>query len=86
MASWCILLLKTNKLLINLNPEQARRQDVAAVGAKNQREGPKTRRGAHFLNTVLDVCSNRWAKREMGGAPISNGGAGHHWPPRWRRP
>jgi len=26
---------------------QARRQDLAAGGAKNQ-EGPKTRRGAHF--------------------------------------
>jgi len=21
-----------------------------------------------------------------GWAPISNGGAGHHWPPHWRRP
>jgi len=28
---------------------QARRQDVAAGGAKNQKEGPKTRRGATFL-------------------------------------
>jgi len=30
-------------------------------GAKNQKGGP------HFLNTVLDVCSNRGTKREMGG-------------------
>jgi len=28
---------------------QASRQDIAAVGAKNQKEGPKTRRGATFL-------------------------------------
>jgi len=40
---------------------QARRQDVVAGGAKHQKGC------AHFLNTVLDVCSNRWAKREMGG-------------------
>ena len=36
---------------------QARRQDLAAGGARNQKGGP------HFLNTVLDVCSNRLAKR-----------------------
>ena len=42
--------------------QQARRQDLAAGG------GVKTRReGLHFKNTVLDVCSNRGAKREMGG-------------------
>jgi len=51
-------------------------------GAKKQMEGPKTRRGgAHFLNTVLDVCSNQEAKREMGGAQISNGGPGTTAPP-----
>jgi len=41
--------------------------------------------GAHFKNTVLDVCSNQGTKREMG-AHVSNGGSGHLWPPRWRRP
>jgi len=46
---------------------QARRQDLAA-GGQIQKEGPKTSRGgAHFKNTVLDVCSNQGAKREMGG-------------------
>jgi len=40
---------------------QARGQDLAAGGAKNQKGGP------HFKNTVLDVCNNRGAKREMGG-------------------
>jgi len=38
---------------------QARCQDFA-VG------GPKPQEGAHFLHTVLDVCSNRGAKQEMG--------------------
>jgi len=37
----------------------ARRQDLAAGGP-------------NFKNTVMDVCSNQGAKREM---------AGHHWPP-----
>jgi len=37
--------------------------------------------GANFSNTVLDVCSNPGAKREMEGAPISTGEAGHHLPP-----
>ena len=44
-------------------------------GAKNQKEREKARRGSHFKNTVLYVCSNRGAKREME-APISNGWAG----------
>ena len=44
-------------------------------------EGPKNRRGgAHFSNTVLDVCSNRGNKREMGGTDFK-WGAGHHCPP-----
>jgi len=47
---------------------QARRQDGAARGAKNQKGG------SHFKNTVLDVCSNRCAKREMGGTHFKWGG------------
>jgi len=58
---------------------QARRQDLVAGRAKNQKGCP------HFKNTVLDVCSNRGPNVKWG-APILNGGAGHHWPPRWRRP
>ena len=42
-----------------MTDEQTRRQDLAAGAAKKQMEGPKTRGGAHFLNTVLDVCSNQ---------------------------
>ena len=53
---------------------QARRQDLAAGGAKNQKGEPI------FKNTVLDVCSNRWTKREMG-APTLNGGRAPLPPP-----
>jgi len=56
---------------------QARRQDIAAGGQK--KEGP------HFKNTVLDICSNQGAKREMGGTDFKWGGRAP-LPPRWRRP
>jgi len=52
---------------------QARRQDLAAGGAKKQTKGSKTRRGPHFKNTVLEACSNRGAKREMGGTDLKWG-------------
>ena len=58
---------------------QARRQDLVAGGAKNQKRGP------HFQNTVLDVCSNQRAKREMGGHRFQMGGRAP-LAPRWRRP
>jgi len=47
---------------------QARRQDIAAGGP-------------HFKNTVLDVCSNQGAKREMGGHRFQMGGPGTTGPP-----
>jgi len=51
------------------NPRpQARRQDLAAGG------GQKLEGGPHFKNTVLDVCSNQGAKREMGGTDFKWGG------------
>jgi len=53
---------------------QARRQDIAPGGAKNQKGRP------HFKNTVLDVGSNQGAKREWGGTDFK-WGAEHHWPP-----
>jgi len=46
---------------------QTCRQDFAAGGTK-------TTKGQHFLNTILDACSNRGAKHEMGQAPLA---------PRW---
>ena len=54
---------------------QVPRQDLAAGGVKNQKEGP------HFQNKVLDVCSNRGAKRVMGGHWFQMGGPGTTGPP-----
>ena len=66
---------------------QACRQDIAAGGDKNQKEGPKTRRGgAHFNNTVLDVCSNQGAKREMEGYIFQMGGPDTTAPPAGHGP
>jgi len=39
-------------------PFQGRRQDVAAGGAQNHK-------GGTFLNTMLDVCSNRHEKSRL---------------------
>jgi len=58
---------------------QVRRQDLAAGGSKT-RWRAKNPRGAHFSNTVLDVCSNRGTKCEMRGTDFK-WGAGHHWIP-----
>jgi len=34
------------------DPDQARRQDIAEGGAKNQKEGPKPEGGPHFKNRI----------------------------------
>jgi len=47
--------------------------------------GQKPEGRVHFKNTVLDVCSNREAKRETGGADFQ-WGSRPPLPPRWRRP
>ena len=60
--------------------EQARRQDLATRGAKTRRRGQKPEDGSHFKNSVLDVCSNQEAKREMGDTDFK-WGPEHHWPP-----
>jgi len=61
---------------------QARRQDLAAGGPKTRWSGPKTKRGGpHFSNTVLDVCSNRGSKREMGGQRFQMGWPDNTAPP-----
>jgi len=44
------------------------------------RWGQKPKSGPQFLNTILDVCSNRESKHETGGTDFK-WGAGHHWPP-----
>jgi len=54
---------------------QALRQDLAAGGGpKTKRRGQKQEPGPHLQNTVLDVCSNKGAKREMGGHRFQMGG------------
>jgi len=50
-------------------------------GFSSRGEGPNTRREPHFKNTVLDVCSNRGAKREMGEHRFQMGGPGTTSPP-----
>ena len=42
-------------------------------GAKTKRRGQKPEGGPHFENTILDVCSNIRAKREMGGTDFKWG-------------
>jgi len=49
------------------SPEFRSRGGQKPGGVKNQKGGP------HFSNAVLDVCSNRWAKREMGGTDFKWG-------------
>jgi len=50
-------------------------------GAKNQKEGPKTRRGGHIFKIQC------WMYAATGGSDVKWGGAdfkrgaGHHWPP-----
>jgi len=65
--------------------EQARRQDLAAGGAKNQKEGPKTRRETHIFKIQYWMYVATKGLNVKWGAPISNTGAGHHCPPRRRR-
>jgi len=55
--------------------KQARRQDLAAGGAKNQKEGRKNRRGGHiFIIQYWMYAATGWPKVKWG-SPISNGGA-----------
>jgi len=50
-------------------------------GAKNKKRGQNQKGGPHFYNAVLDVCSNRGAKREMGGHRFQMGGRAPLAPP-----
>jgi len=65
---------------------QARRQDLAAGRAKNQKEGSITRRGGHIFKIHHWMYAATGGPNVKWGAPISNGEAGHDWAPRWRRP
>jgi len=52
------------------------------VGQKTDGGAENQKGGAHFYNTALDVCSNRWAKREMGwGTDFKWGGRALLGPP-----
>jgi len=66
LKSWKLDALLLTPHLYVLAWHQAHRQDVAAGGPKTRRRGQKPEGGPHFWNTVLDVCSNRWVKPEMG--------------------
>ena len=64
---------------------QARPQDLAAGGGKNQ-EGPKTRRWGHIFKIQYWMCAATGGPNVKWGGTDFKWGAGHHWPPRWRRP
>ena len=50
-------------------------------GAKIQKEGPKTRRGATFLKYSIGCMQQQGSQTRNGRAPISNGGPGTTAPP-----
>jgi len=52
-----------------MTPHQARRQDFATGG-------PKVIRGAHSLNTIMDVCSNRAPIMKSEGTDLKWGAGG----------
>jgi len=72
-------------LLHQLPLSQERRQDLAARGAKKQEEWPKLEVGT-FLKYSVGSKQQPMGQTWNVGAKISKGGAGRHWPPRWRRP
>jgi len=67
------------RAIVNTGPSPG----FSSRGAKNQKEGPKTRRGATFLKYNIGCMQQPGGQTWNGGAPISNRGAGHHWPPRY---
>jgi len=67
----------------NVRFHQAHRQDVAAGRAKTQKEGPKTRREGPIFKIQYWIYAATGEPNVKWGAPILNGGAGHHWPPCW---
>ena len=61
--------------------QQARRQDLAARGVKNQKGGPKTRMEATFLKYSIGCMQQPGGQTWNGGKPISNGGSATTDPP-----
>jgi len=64
---------------------QARRQDLVAGGPKTKKRG-QNQKGGHILKIQYWMYAATGRPNVKWGAPISNGGAGHHLSPRWRRP
>ena len=60
---------------------QARRQDIAAGGAKNQKEAPKTGRGGKLKKYCIRCMQQLWGQTWNERAQISNGGPGTTAPP-----
>jgi len=58
---------------------QARRQDLAAGGAKSQK-------GGHISKIQGWMYVATWGQNLKWGGTDFKWGAGHHWPPRWRQP
>jgi len=58
----------------------------SSKGAKKQMKGPKARSGGHIFKVQYWLYVATGKPNVKWGAPISNGGAGHHFLPRWRRP
>jgi len=52
----------------------------------SSRGGQKPEGGATFFKHCIGCMQQPGGQTWNGGAPISNGGAGHHWTARWRRP
>ena len=75
-----------------LNWSQARRQDLAAGGVKNQKEGSKTRRGAKNQKGGHIFKIQYWMHAATGGPNVKWGSTDFKWggraplAPRWRRP
>jgi len=66
---------------------QTRRQDLAAGGDKNQKEGPKTGRGGHIFKIHCWIYAATGGPNVKWGGTDFKWGAGHHCPPpRWWRP
>jgi len=60
---------------------QARRQDLAAEGAKNQEEGSKSRRGARIFKIQYWMYAAIGGQMWNGGHPFQMGGPGTTIPP-----
>jgi len=63
----------------NASRIQARRQDLAAGGAKNQK-GDHIFKIQYWMYVATAGPNVKWGGTDF------KWGAGHHWPPRWRRP